>query len=42
MDSVLCVQTRFGQHTPLLTTAAVPLTGWTAGRPGPAVQGRAA
>ncbi|MFE1884168.1 GGDEF domain-containing protein [Streptomyces diastatochromogenes] len=29
MDSVLRVQARFGQHALLLTTAAVPLTGWT-------------
>ncbi|MFE7516056.1 GGDEF domain-containing protein [Streptomyces sp. NPDC057540] len=28
MDSVLRTQTRFGQRTLLLTTAAVPLTGW--------------
>ncbi|MEV5432761.1 GGDEF domain-containing protein [Streptomyces sp. NPDC052701] len=29
MDPVLRVQGRFGQRTLLLTTAAVPLTGWT-------------
>ncbi|WOT40678.1 GGDEF domain-containing protein [Streptomyces coeruleorubidus] len=29
MDSVLRVQARFGQRALLLTTAAVPLTGWT-------------
>ncbi|WP_328786078.1 GGDEF domain-containing protein (plasmid) [Streptomyces canus] len=29
MGSVLRVQARFGQRTLLLTTAAVPLTGWT-------------
>ncbi|MEU1600454.1 GGDEF domain-containing protein [Streptomyces sp. NPDC005708] len=28
MDPVLRVQPRFGQHALLLTTAAVPLTGW--------------
>ncbi|MFZ3562837.1 GGDEF domain-containing protein [Streptomyces sp. BH097] len=28
MDSVLRVQARFGQRTLLLTTAALPLTGW--------------
>ncbi|MEV6594149.1 hypothetical protein [Streptomyces acidicola] len=29
MDSVLRVQARFGQRALLLTTAAVPLAGWT-------------
>ncbi|MFC4467047.1 GGDEF domain-containing protein [Streptomyces xiangluensis] len=29
MDSVMRVQARFGQRALLLTTAAVPLTGWT-------------
>ncbi|MEU6300028.1 hypothetical protein [Streptomyces erythrochromogenes] len=28
MDSVLRAQARFGQRALLLTTAAVPLTGW--------------